>query len=118
MPISCSLSLDETPCNFGGHRPWFRCPQCGRRCALVYFAAPGGHYAGRKCLQLSYLSEAEDVTGRLWRKQSKLESRLGPDGEKPKGMHWRTWERIDRQIADIERRKDMTLLDRLGNVDD
>jgi len=30
------VALDSTPCNFGGERPWFRCPECGRRAAILY----------------------------------------------------------------------------------
>lgn len=117
VSVSCTLYLHRTPCNFGGHRRWFNCPQCWRRCAVVYFGASGGHYACRNCLRLAYLSEGEDLTGRLWRRQRKLESRLGPNGEKPKGMHWRTCERIGGQIADVESRRDALLLDHLGLLD-
>ncbi len=102
LPVSCSLSLDRTRCNFGGYRPWFICPQCGQRCAVVYFGARGGRYACRKCLRLAYLSEAEDSIGRLWRKQRKLEKRLGENGEKTRGMHSRTYEKLCDQIDGIE----------------
>src|SRR5829696_7809844 len=32
------VSLEWTPCNFGGERPWFLCPGagCGRRVAVLY----------------------------------------------------------------------------------
>jgi hypothetical protein len=26
-----------TPCTFGGARPWFGCPRCAKRVAIVYF---------------------------------------------------------------------------------
>lgn len=104
--VTCSLRIDKTPCNFGGNRSWFLCPQCGRRCAVVYFGARGGRYACRMCLRLAYLSEAQDGMGRMWRKQDKLAARLGEDGEKPKGMHWSTYERINDQIDDVEQAKD------------
>lgn len=105
-PITCSLWIDQTPCNYGGHRPWFLCPECGRRCAVVYFGRRSGRYACCKCLNLAYLSETEDGISRLWRKQRKLEKRLGPHGTKPKGMHWKTWERINDRIAQVELEKD------------
>ena len=73
---------------------------------MVYFGAKGGRYACRMCLRLAYLSEAQDGMGRMWRKQGKLEARLGEDGEKPKGMHWKTYERINDQIDDVEQAKD------------
>src|SRR3569623_1860609 len=92
--------------NYGEVRAWFRCPQCWRRCAVVYFGAPGGRYACRKCLRLAYMSEAEGAMDRLWRKQRKLERPLGDEYEKPKGMHWRTYERLTERINDIEQEKD------------
>ena len=80
-------------------------PAAGRG-GVVYFGAPGGRYACRKCLNLDYLSEAKDGTGRLWSKQTKLEARLGEDGEKPKGMHWKTYERICDRLGNVEEQKD------------
>jgi hypothetical protein len=29
------ITLDWTPCHYGGKRPWFRCPGCQRRVALL-----------------------------------------------------------------------------------
>ena len=47
--VECSFLINCTPCNYGGSRPWLLCPSCGRRCAVVYFGAPGGRYACRRC---------------------------------------------------------------------
>lgn len=27
-----SLQITQTPCNFGGVRQWFSCPECDKRC--------------------------------------------------------------------------------------
>jgi hypothetical protein len=43
--------------------------------------------------------------GRLWRKQNKLEARLGENCQKPKWMRKRTYERIWTQINDLEERQ-------------
>src|SRR3569623_764291 len=104
--VTCPIQFDRTVCNYGGNRAWFRCPQCWRRCAVVYFGAPGGRYACRKCLRLAYMSEAEGAMDRLWRKQRKLERPLGDEYEKHKGMHWRTYERLTERFNDIEQEKD------------
>jgi hypothetical protein len=32
--------MEWTFCNFGGERPWWTCPHCGRRCAIVYARGP------------------------------------------------------------------------------
>ena len=33
------VPIVRTACNFGGTRPWFRCPVCGRRMAVLYMRA-------------------------------------------------------------------------------
>ena len=38
---------------------------------------------------------------RLWRKQRKLEAKLGNNFRKPKGMHLRTFDRIFTQLNDV-----------------
>jgi hypothetical protein len=52
------------------------------------------------------VSESLDTLDRLWRKQGKLEARLGPEGEKPKRMRWRTYERLLDKIDKVEVAKD------------
>lgn len=125
--VECSLQIERTPCNYGGVRPWFRCPSCGRRCAVVYYGAPGGRYACRRCVRVTYLSQCEDETGRLWRKQRKIDRKLaGGAGEwdgwqKPKGMHQKTFSHQVKKLNQIEGDKDarfaaqiLPLLARLG----
>ena len=45
--------LTWTPCNFGGRRAWFLCPDCSRRVAILH-AFPG--FSCRTCHRLSYAS--------------------------------------------------------------
>jgi hypothetical protein len=89
----------------------FRCPCCAKKCAVVYFG--GNTFACRKCLKLVYISEGQDPMGRLWSKQRKIESRL-IDGDmhyqKPKGTHWRTFNRLADKIDEIEQQKDAVFL--------
>ena len=47
------LPLTWTPCNFGGSRPWFVCPKCGTR-AAVLSAFP--RFRCRDCHPLVYAS--------------------------------------------------------------
>ncbi len=96
------VCLEWTPCNFGGHRPWFLCPAkgCGRRVAVLY---GGGIFACRRCRQLAYPSQRETGYDRAARRADKIRARLdweqgilNPKGwKKPKGMHWRTFERLN-----------------------
>jgi hypothetical protein len=103
---STSFSIAQTNCHFGGLRHWIRCKWCGRRCAIIYGTSSDGYFGCRRCLRLGYFSETEDLIGRLWRKQRKLEGRLGENYQRPKGMRQRTYERIWTQIEDVEERKD------------
>lgn len=92
--------LDWTPCNLGGQRPWFRYPArgCGRRVAILY---GGGIFACRHCYRLAYPSQRETWDDRAARRADRIRNKLGWEpgilnGKelKPKGMHWRTFERL------------------------
>lgn len=113
--VECSLWIDRTACTYGGTRPWFLCPQCGRRGAVMYFSGRSGHYACRHCARIAYYSQSEDLISRLWRKQHKIEKRLaGGAGEwnhwqKPKGMHWKTFARLRSVIMDCEHKRNAEL---------
>ena len=100
QPMEYPVYLDWTPCRLGGRRAWFRCPArgCGRRVAILY---GGSIFACRHCHHLAYDSQREKHDDRLTRKADKIRQRLGwepgilnGDGDKPKGMHWRTFERL------------------------
>ena len=86
------VPLERTPCHYGGSRPWFNCPRCQRRVAVLYLRASG--FACRHCQRVAYASQSDEVIGRSWRRQAKLEAKLGPDWQRPKGMHWQTRERL------------------------
>jgi hypothetical protein len=43
--IAEPVRLERTACNYGGHRPWFRCPGCSDRVALLYLRS--GRFACR-----------------------------------------------------------------------
>jgi len=111
--IACIASIVRTRCNYGGFRPWFVCPDCGRRCAVLYGVSRHGNFACRVCQRLVYSSEAESPLDRLWRKQRKIESRLIEGEIKPKAMRWRTYERLIDRINEIEEEKDAHFLIRL-----
>ena len=89
----------------GGSRPWWRCA-CGRRRAVLFSAGRG--WGCRTCLNLAYPSQSERADYRAWRRRDKIRARLGAEPgcdtiwpwQKPKGMHWRTFERL---VAEAER---------------
>ncbi len=101
-PLDQMITLSRTPCNFGGERPWFNCPawKCWRKVGKLYLGGSG--FACRKCYRLVHSSTREDSVGRLWRKKRKLEAKLDDGYQKPKGMHWRTYNQIHDQLDDLE----------------
>jgi len=106
-----SVYFDRTPCHYGGERRWFICPiaGCGRRVGVLYGA--GKYFACRHCYDLGYESQREDRYGRAIRRQHKIIERLGGDisdyfyPDKPKGMHWKTYDRL---IAEAQYYEQMT----------
>jgi hypothetical protein len=109
-PMQCRVPLDWTPCNYGGQRVWWRCPTsgCGRRVAVLFGARL---FACRHCHRLAYRSQRETVADRAIRRGEHIRARLGwepgilnPTGPKPKGMHWRTFDRLEREHYECARR--------------
>lgn len=93
------ICMVRTACTYGGARRWWLCPYCGRRVAILYGA--GQHYACRHCWRLAYSCQRETVDDRAARRADRIRRRLGwqagilnGEGGKPKGMHWRTFERL------------------------
>ena len=93
-----AVGLARTGCTFGGARPWFLCPGCGRRAAILF---GGATFVCRHCRRLAYESQRETAGDRAIRRADAIRERLGwqagilnPDGWKPRGMHWRTFWRL------------------------
>ena len=122
------VAIDWTPCRFGGERPWFWCSvhsggrYCGRRVTKLY--GGGRLFACRHCYRLAYASQQESVHQRGLLKSQKMRMRLGgspsmldefPD--KPKGMHWRTYERLCRSHDDAEERSTIGLMGLVQRLD-
>ena len=104
QPQLYPVHLDTTPCHMGGERLWFLCPArgCSRRVAILY---GGAIFACRQCHQLIYPSQREPNRHRAIRRAERIREKLGwppgiiegGDWGKPKGMHWRTYERLCRE---------------------
>lgn len=102
QPMEYPVYLEWTDCNLGGSRAWFLCPAegCGRRVAILYVGGRG-IFACRHCYQLAYACQRESDDDRAARRADTIRRRLGwapgilnGGGGKPKGMHWRTFERL------------------------
>jgi hypothetical protein len=91
VDVNKSIPLTWTPCNFGGNRPWFVC-DCGMRVGRLFFHRQ--HIVCRNCFNLVYPSQLQDELGRLRSKIEKIEAKLGDGCSRPKGMHWKTFEKL------------------------
>lgn len=95
------VKLQTTSCHYGGVRYWLTCPVagCGRRVAILYLGDQ--LFACRQCYRLAYKSQREAREDRMARKANKVRAQLSwpsgifnPNGNKPKGMHWKTYYRL------------------------
>ncbi|MRX50185.1 hypothetical protein GI374_06930 [Paracoccus sp. S-4012] len=101
----------------GGMRNWWLCPQCGRRCELLY----GETYICRICAKGRYRSELASPRERKLLKAFKIRERLGqtsggiiaPFPAKPKYMHWNTYLRTR---AEAEQNELRILQDELADL--
>lgn len=104
--VQQDIAVERTPCHFGGTRPWWICPVCGRRSGVLY--GWRGHYACRKCQCIRYASQYEKGIDRALRRADKARIRLGCKPglgsvpPRPKGMHQRTYQTHFRAIAEAE----------------
>ncbi len=115
------VGLDWTPCRYGGARPWFVCPTCLRRVALLYLGNP--YWACRRCLDLVYQSTREGEAARLRDRAQRLVRRLGGgprddayDVTRPKGMHWTTYRRLKAEALAAEQAYDRAFWLRMAQL--
>lgn len=99
----------RSACSYGGTRPWLLCPPCGNRVAMLYLRS--GRFICRRCARVVYASQSEDLIGRAWRRQAKLEVRLGEHWQRPKGMHHATRQKLMTAILAREELRDRALYD-------
>ena len=109
------VGLEWTACHYGGHRPWFLCPCCRRRVAILF---GGSIYACRHCHNLAYDSQREMVHTRLQSRAHKLRARLGGDcwWRKPKGMHQRTYKKLLAEYQHYEEAADVAFYGRAKKI--
>ncbi len=77
QPVRETVWLDTTPCHYGGSRPWFLCPGCNIRRAVLF--SLGGRFRCRGCHDLAYSSAREDDLDRALRRCAELRRMIGGD---------------------------------------
>jgi hypothetical protein len=119
---ACAIPIEWSVCNYGGTRPWFRCPMpnCGRRVAILYF---GPELACRQCCRLAYHTQRVPSYFRAIYRAQAIRKKLGgsinlslPLPARPKGMHWDTYIRLCEQANEREARSWPNWLLRRANL--
>ena len=78
-PYDSKVDLVTTPCNLGGVRYWFICPECFKRVGGLYLAPGERYFKCRKCNNLTYHSRNRCVLavfGHTSRQIKKLQSEI------------------------------------------
>ncbi|CAN7462511.1 hypothetical protein LJR130_003044 [Variovorax sp. LjRoot130] len=98
-PDEQRVRLEYTACTYRGFRPWFACPSCRRRAAVLYMRS--GRFRCLRCARVAYASQSEGDIGRSLRKQEKAEARM-----RRKGIHRATFDRLVSTIVECEERRE------------
>lgn len=91
------FTFTEQP--FGGRRRWFVCRSCERRSRVLI---GGAYFRCRRCYRTTYPSQYERFRYNGLAKGERARERVGaepglanPWPAKPKGMHWRTYRKLE-----------------------
>jgi hypothetical protein len=94
---------------FGGRRWFFICPHTGRTATKLHLPSGASTFACREAYRLGYRSQRETPHDRSFSRAFTLREKIGGKGGigdyigKPKGMHWRTFERGKERVDDAEK---------------
>lgn len=103
------IQIHRTPCHFGGSRPWFQCPYCHRRCAVL-IAFNDLQFACRKCLSTPYQTQSMGKHARAVKRRNLALAQLEEANRKP--GRWRsTIERLEQKYWMAEFRANQALID-------
>lgn len=116
------ISVVWTPCRFGGSQPFFICTgqprsSCSKRVTKLH--SLGGVFLCRHCHGLAYACQSERTWDRKARRADKLRMRLGgepgifrPFPPRPRGMWWRTYQRLATKAEAAASAAEYAFLDR------
>lgn len=100
--VACAIALSSIPLHYGGRRWYLHCPYTHRRAQTLFKWHGVDQFCHRDAIkpQPTYASQRVSGSDRIIAQRWALRHRLGDTfsdlfGEpcKPKGMHWRTFER-------------------------
>jgi hypothetical protein len=88
-----TVPLTFTACHFGGDRPWFLCPHCRRRCAILWGRE---RFLCRTCQGVAYASQNESASSRAIRRVHEIRAKLRVDASVPvSSIVWPRYMRFD-----------------------
>jgi hypothetical protein len=107
--INQTIQLVARPRHFGGRQCYFVCPRQGQYVSVLWSPPGQRYFAGRRSWgnRVAYLSQYYGPGARAHYMANKLCDRIGGPGAslewdvppKPKGMRWRTYERLFKRCA-------------------
>lgn len=109
--VKYDIEIEFTPCNYGGERAWFLCPECEDRVSKLYLK--NGYFKCRRCHELNYILQQEDkrdfavrsIEHKMYKIQDKLKTRRATNNcyaiPKPKGMHYKTYKELIEQLREL-----------------
>ena len=120
-PEDYKVRLTVTYPHYGGIRWWFVCPANGSRTAKLHLPPGGNLFASRAAYRLGYNSQQESPMFRYLSQAQAIRRRLGGSTcidewfpRKPKGMHWKTYEKLQAKCERYERRCNTMAAQRFG----
>lgn len=112
LDASQTITRTSTPCHYGGSRPWFVCPVCQCRTALLYMRS--GRFACRNCQRVSYATQSGTSHDRVCNLYHRLVAKI-EDG-KPKWQRWATFNRLEDRFERVSLQFDQSLYGRLQSL--
>lgn len=112
--VTCQIKMDTVPIHYGGERWYFRCPYTHRRALKLYKWPTIDLFCHRDSIRPrpTYASQRVGGCDRIMAQRWAIRRKLGDHfsdllGEpfKPKGMHWRTFERHCRRDNNLAKRE-------------
>ena len=115
--IGYRIFFSLSDCNYGNQRYWFLCPAlgCSKRVRKLFLVSGKDglpQYICRHCLNLAFRSQNSTELDRVIDRKWDLVRKLGCDSfnifnqDKPKGMHWKTFNRIREMVENLHEEAD------------
>lgn len=119
--ITIAVPIVRSRCRYGGERPYWQCPNCGRRCEVIAIASHGRFWGCRGCLRLRYHSQGLAPADRVERRAAQLCERAGVEDQegtvhKHKWMRWRTYNRLMERAGDLNAVADWGFASRIARL--